>query len=399
MVIAIIGVLIALLLSAVQAARAATTGMQCSNKVRQLGIATRVFIGTFQVLLPAGTSRKTLFLILILIFCFCDVFVHTDYGLSEDSRFPRLKTIFDSPIRLFPLEEPYAVIPAHTIVVEQCKRNINGIPYVWGSVPSITDFGRPLVGWVKQSDLITSKELVEKEKARLLAVKETINPNFTIPEILKLNGNNDLKTAYLDICKSIEENEKFAENKRLPEPYFARAEVWQKLGNYGEALSDYLTALDYIKNQNDESAYILYDNYFDNIRETIKKSLTQPKSPIDLGPEKQRRSESHYSRGYSAFWNENYKLALNHFNNAIQVDWKNPYYWYYRGLTYLRLGDERKALFNFMFGSNLETLSNDNIRSKISQQLIRLQGNDRMFLEEIRTGDPSNVLLQKYINR
>jgi hypothetical protein len=123
-----------------------------------------------------------LFLILILFFCFCDVFVLADYGILD--HWPRHKTIIDCPIRLFPQKKPYAVIPAHTIVIEQNRQNFNGILYVWVSAPSITDFKRPLIGWIKQSDLITSKELVEKEKARLLAVKEAINPVLLFPKFL-----------------------------------------------------------------------------------------------------------------------------------------------------------------------------------------------------------------------
>jgi hypothetical protein len=38
------------------------------------------------------------------------------------------------------------------------------------------------------------------------------------------------------------------------------------------------------------------------------------------------------------------------------------------------------------------------LQIEVSEYLSRLQGNDRMFLEKIRWGDPSNLILKKFLD-
>jgi hypothetical protein len=299
--------------------------------------------------------------------------------------------------------QPYAVIPPHCVIIvsNQSPQQIGESFYRWVTVPAIlNDSANPLIGFMKEADL----------KAMQLKVQtdfEAGKPVSNKPELEKI----------------IVENQKLSENSQRPEPYFARAEVYLKQGDYGRAMTDYFDGLKRVQTKTPEGyQYIPYEKYFDKIKESIAKTLYQPVAVAQLSRNELDTAGNHFSKGYTAYWKGDYDKALRYFGNAIDIVWHCPIYWYYRGLTYWKLSNKEKAAFNLMMGSVMEKSSLEDQKAKaekntterkgtgkvfwddkyllqneVSQYLTRFQGNDRVFLEQIRWGDPSNLIMKEFI--
>jgi tetratricopeptide (TPR) repeat protein len=350
--------------------------------------------------------KRTLFFTPILVFCFCNVFARADYGLDC---FPRLKTMCDCPIRLSPKAKPYAIIPAHTIVIVQKWQDIGDISYVLVYVPSIIDYGRSLTGWMDEADL------------RAMALK--VEHDFKVLQESEFSSEFSRYQKDLSIINKLcQDNEKFDENKRSPEPYFTRARFYTQNGEYANAMTNYLEGLRYVQNSFPSGyQYVPYEKYFKEIEDSVEKALVVPCSVTRLGRHEIDTAGRHFSQGYTHFWECKFTQALNDFNNAISIRGNVPIYWYYRGLTYWKLCNKKKATYNFLMASKMEKnvveteiakaekqakQQGDKIRWEkkyplqvdVSEYLSRLQGNDRLFLEKIRWGDPSNLILKTFLD-
>ncbi|MCS7304084.1 MAG: hypothetical protein NZ602_03115 [Thermoguttaceae bacterium] len=90
-----------------------------------------------------------------------------------------------------------------------------------------------------------------------------------------------------------------------------------------------------------------------------------------------------YGNGVHAYFAGKYEEAYEFFNSAIQAGTKDPRVYYFRGLTYLKLGRPEEAEQDFIKGAELET-ADVNQLYPVGRALQRVQGNHRLKLEQYR---------------
>lgn len=191
-----------------------------------------------------------------------------------------------------------------------------------------------------------------------------------------------VRDAWRQIAAAVDENE--ALPRPRPEPLFARAEVWMMVGNYDAALRDLLLAMR-IADEADVTPRI-YDAIFGRLREALERYDVTPVPPEDGEP------SGHYGQGMHLFWAGCHEEAEKAFTNAISLAPGNPLYWYMRAVTRRRMGDEDAAKHDVLLGTAAERRAcseREYVSADINRELRRLQGSDRIWLEDRRRGDPA----------
>jgi len=214
----------------------------------------------------------------------------------------------------------------------------------------------------------------------------------TLPELIRLSGNAALVAAWREVELALQENEKLP--RPLPEPLFARAEIWSAVNNYDAALQDYLTAMKLARQSGEDLAS--YSSYFLKLQELLDKLNRVPK-PATLGAGKDYffLAKDHFSAGFHAFWRGDLRAALDRFDSAIQLQPEESLYWYYRALTFKRLGDDRRAVHDVLLAAHLEQQRETRYGRRLDTALARVQGGLRQWLQGYRLGDPTQHILRE----
>lgn len=243
-------------------------------------------------------------------------------------------------------------------------------------------------GWVWRCDILNLSALSREELAKQPPTHPRRVAQANVPNVLMGLEPEEIQQAWRQVQADVVENEGLSAPK--PEPYFARAELLTRIGVQEEALRDYLTATALVKHSS--RSPVTYARYFLQLHDALQSRTRQPRPPY------YGAAWEHYAQGYHCFWRGDLASAVQHFDNAIQLGPDAALFYYYRALTYKRLGKDHLAQGDVVAGVHLEHRLYDPTRAEtpdspqhspdvhISTQLERVQGPLRLWLEDYRSG-------------
>jgi len=287
-------------------------------------------------------------------------------------------------------------IRSDTMLVGVCRENY-GTPSRQGwHVQTMEQ--PPRDGWISAS-AVTPFETRGTELAAqaltLRALSSANPPTLSLPELIQRQDNKTIQQAWREVAEAVAENETLAENERLPEPYFARAEIWASVENYASSLQDYLTAIKVARLA--KLDLLTYSAYFDKLYDTVDKFQEVPVPAMGAGTDLSADARLHYGHGCASFFDGDLTEALHRFDDAVQLAPDQPVYWYYRALTYRGLGDDQRAQHDALLGAYFERQFSPWQRRALNRSFIRVQGETRTWLKSYRLGSPHHRLLREHV--
>ncbi|MCA6073611.1 tetratricopeptide repeat protein [Fulvivirga sedimenti] len=124
--------------------------------------------------------------------------------------------------------------------------------------------------------------------------------------------------------------------------YLFMGEINTRIKQYDEAVKNYT---DYLNFQPSESVYFKRAVLYAELREW-ESSLNDWDSVLSINP---KNPEAYRNRGLSNFQVQDYRSAINDFNNALLLD-EDPYTFINRGYSYYLINEPRKAMEDFDTG-------------------------------------------------
>ena len=239
--------------------------------------------------------------------------------------------------------------------------------------------GAVSTGWIWSGsivDLGTIKPMPDRGR------KQTSSRD--VPELIRSQPER-IQKAWNEVNSAVDESKKL--RKELPEPYLARASIWAEAGNFDSALQDYLKAADIVLEAGQEPGKA--SRYFATFQRALQR--------LDLKQKGSNESDArdHYNKGRSAASARELEVALEHFDNAVQIAPGEPLHWYYRALTHKLRGDERRAIHDVRIGVFLESSPPMSAKyiGQVPEHLETVQGPLRYWLDGFRDADPASRYL------
>lgn len=287
------------------------------------------------------------------------------------------------------------VLPAETVVVGMEQKATDSVGRNGWHVVTIDQTAHQ--GWIPASSVTEFRQRVSELQTTAISLRaqnSAPGQKQTLPELILMQRNPEVQRAWREIAQAVEDNEKLPESDRLPEPYFARAEIWASVQNYSDSLRDFLTGIRYARQSNRD--LLSYSAYFERMYDVAEEFENRPVPARGVEDDPSDAAVKHYSLGMNRYFAGEYRAALRHFNDAVQLSPDKAVYWYYRALTHRQLGEEGRAQYDALMGATFEKALPSWKQRAMHGELVRIQGSIRFWLEEFRLGSQQSRLLNTY---